>query len=305
MPPLSLSTLDIRHIRMFASIVEHEGLSAAAAATGFSLTGISRALSDLEIRLGMRLCHRGRSGFQLTPQGQEVYQAAQKFLTEVREFETSLAVAGRSSGARLRVGMLDNVISNYQAGITQALARVRAAHPELFVEMSILPPRLIEIAVRERRLDVGYSAIPAFLKPLEYHSAFLEDFKLCAAARSDAREQAEAFLAQRRPDMTVPYVSRRYTVPPFAEFEAKYPFQTVATADGVESLAFAVAAGLGCGLLPAHVVDALHGLDLVALETPDLALQFYIFYRQDQANAPAIRTIVDGYKQQAAASAAR
>jgi DNA-binding transcriptional LysR family regulator len=40
------------------------------------LAAISKQISDLEIRIGMRLCTRGREGFHLTEEGRLVYQAS-------------------------------------------------------------------------------------------------------------------------------------------------------------------------------------------------------------------------------------
>ncbi|MEF0942406.1 LysR family transcriptional regulator [Rhizobium sp. BR 362] len=49
------------------SVVECGGLSAAEYTLGVGHSAISKHLSDLEARLMVLLCERGRSGFSITP----------------------------------------------------------------------------------------------------------------------------------------------------------------------------------------------------------------------------------------------
>ena len=72
MAMIQLETVDLRLLRLFMTIVEAGGFSAAQSELNLSLSTISTHFADLETRLGLRLCRRGRSGFQLTPEGQAV-----------------------------------------------------------------------------------------------------------------------------------------------------------------------------------------------------------------------------------------
>ena len=61
-----LSDLDLRLIRVFLSVLDAGGISAAQTALNVSQSTISTQLATLETRLGFRLCERGRAGFRLT-----------------------------------------------------------------------------------------------------------------------------------------------------------------------------------------------------------------------------------------------
>ena len=65
----SVETIDIRLIRIFMAVVEAGGLSAAQLELNLALSTISEKVSALEKRFGMKLCQRGRSGFELTTAG--------------------------------------------------------------------------------------------------------------------------------------------------------------------------------------------------------------------------------------------
>ena len=65
----SVSNADLHLLRVFLSVVESGGFSKAQIALNVSQSTISTQMIDLETRLGMRLCRRGRSGFALQKKG--------------------------------------------------------------------------------------------------------------------------------------------------------------------------------------------------------------------------------------------
>ena len=70
-----LSDVDIRLLRVFRSVVACGGVSAAERELNIGRSTISRHLTDLELRLGVRLCDRGPAGFALTTEGERVLGA--------------------------------------------------------------------------------------------------------------------------------------------------------------------------------------------------------------------------------------
>ena len=62
-----MSDYEIRLIRIFKTVVECGGFTAAETTLGISRSAISQHMNDLEGRLGFSLCQRGRGGL-LTPQ---------------------------------------------------------------------------------------------------------------------------------------------------------------------------------------------------------------------------------------------
>lgn len=64
--------LDFKLLHVFLTVADSGGLTQAQEPLNIGLSAISTCLSDLEKRLGLTLCHRGRGGFVLTDQGREV-----------------------------------------------------------------------------------------------------------------------------------------------------------------------------------------------------------------------------------------
>lgn len=86
MLPPALSKADMHLLYVFGTVVEARGFSAAQITLNVSASTISRQITDLETRLGLRLCQRGRKGFRLTEKGEIVYAAARKLFAELDLF---------------------------------------------------------------------------------------------------------------------------------------------------------------------------------------------------------------------------
>jgi LysR family transcriptional regulator, transcriptional activator for bauABCD operon len=68
--------VDLRLLTILRTIVECKGLASAQNILNMSQSSVSASLGELEARLGLRLCNRGRSGFELTEAGRIVYEAS-------------------------------------------------------------------------------------------------------------------------------------------------------------------------------------------------------------------------------------
>jgi DNA-binding transcriptional LysR family regulator len=64
---------DLNDLYFFASVVQHNGFTAAARATGLEKTRLSRRVADLEQRVGLRLLQRSTRSIALTEAGQRFY----------------------------------------------------------------------------------------------------------------------------------------------------------------------------------------------------------------------------------------
>jgi DNA-binding transcriptional LysR family regulator len=92
--------LEVRELRILVAIAEHGSITAAAATLGIRQPGVSRALSRLEARLGVRLVHRTTRSLELTPAGEAFRRAAVRALAAV---DDAVAAARKQAGP-LRLG---------------------------------------------------------------------------------------------------------------------------------------------------------------------------------------------------------
>ncbi|PHM51689.1 LysR family transcriptional regulator [Xenorhabdus hominickii] len=76
----------LKLLRIFKTLAECGSFSAAESSLGVTRSAISLHMNDLEKRLGMRLCQRGRAGFSLTDEGREILCASETIMASIEEF---------------------------------------------------------------------------------------------------------------------------------------------------------------------------------------------------------------------------
>ena len=122
----------ISNVGVLAAIVEGGSLARAADALGLSRSGVSRALSRLEARVGIRLLDRTTRSVALTDEGRRLYSEITPLLTGI---EDAVTVASGSSVAvrgRLRVNV-DSFFSRML--FTPHITEFLALYPDLSLEL--------------------------------------------------------------------------------------------------------------------------------------------------------------------------
>jgi LysR family transcriptional regulator, transcriptional activator for dmlA len=95
---------EISDFALFRAIVDAGGISAAALALQSSPPAVSRRLSALEAKLGVRLAERSSRRFRLTDEGLLLSERSRTILEQVRDVEAEVASRGGVARGRLLVG---------------------------------------------------------------------------------------------------------------------------------------------------------------------------------------------------------
>ncbi|KAA1176137.1 LysR family transcriptional regulator [Marinobacter salinexigens] len=105
---MNLSDIDLRLLDVFIAVVECQGIANAQTLLNRDASNISRQLRQLEERLHLRLCERGRSGFGLTPDGEQVYRNTLDLKRALRNFEDETEILKGHLSGQLRLAMMMN-----------------------------------------------------------------------------------------------------------------------------------------------------------------------------------------------------
>ncbi|MBV7565020.1 LysR family transcriptional regulator [Pseudomonas sp. sia0905] len=250
----NLSDIDLKMLRIFCSIVEAGGFTAAQVPLNTSLPRLSVTVRDLEARLGYTLCRRGKGGFQLTEQGAQVYAAAQELYADMERFRQRLVLLNAHHPETLRVGSLDNLITLQPAPLPYALGKLREAIPDTRLVLQVLTAEGLEQAVINGDIDLAIGVFDHQLSGLHYLELFGEEQNLYCGqghpifGRADSTlSDADIFSAQ--------YVDRGLVVENRKPFT--FPFNSVSSAASTEAVASLVASGHFIGYLPTHYADVL------------------------------------------------
>lgn len=150
-----VSDADLRLLRVFSAVVECGGFAAAQALLNVSESTISTHMHDLETRLGLRLCQRGRGGFRLTEDGAVVFKAASDLFGSLDRFQGQIATRKRQLNGPLVVGMPDNIITHPDFPLSAAIDRFYGRDNAVHITVEVLTPRDLERGVLDGRLHLA------------------------------------------------------------------------------------------------------------------------------------------------------
>jgi DNA-binding transcriptional LysR family regulator len=154
-----LGDTDLRLLKVFKAVADCGGLTAAALELDIGVSTVSRHVKDLETRLGLSLCKRGRSGFGLTLEGQQAYEQTSKLLGAVNAFRNGIEDIHGQMGGRIEVALFDKTASNPAARIGRAIDAFVQRAPGVTLHVQVATIGAIERGLLDGSLDIG--VIPA------------------------------------------------------------------------------------------------------------------------------------------------
>ena len=244
-----LANVDIKLLRVFAAIVEAGGFAAAQAQLNLSPSRISTLVADLEARLSMRLCQRGRVGFRLTEKGRAVYDASQALFGAHEAFRAKIGDLGGRLTGELQIGIVDNTLSNRDCRVAEAIGRFHRRDNDVQVTLHILGPRELERAVLDGRIQLAIGSFHHHVPGLAYQALFSEEQTLyCGKSHWLFRRPTSALSTAEIAKS--PFADRGY----MEGLKPKQPaqFHASAKANYMEALAFLILSGHYIAYLPTH-----------------------------------------------------
>ena len=158
-PMKRVSDIDLRLLRVFVTVVEARGFAAAEAYLNVSTSTISVHISNLEKRLGLRLCERGRSGFKLTERGRIVYEETKSLLMSLDDFAGTIANVKSLVAGKLVIGISDALVSHPDFSISEVIREFNSIDNEVEIDLVIAPKQELERDVVDGR---SHAAIGPF-----------------------------------------------------------------------------------------------------------------------------------------------
>lgn len=245
-----VSDIDLRLLRVFVAIVQSGGFSLATARLNLSESTVSSHMGDLEKRLGFRLCERGRGGFRLLPDGEQVYEAAVSLLERLDDFRDRLASLTQHPGGTLRVGMPDGIYGSDGLPAVRWLRRVAEEAPEILLDLQCLDPRSLERKVSDDELHLAIAPEHRRIAGLDYLPLTPETNLLYCAVGHPLFAREDAGIA-RDELQAAGLISRGYLESFDAEFFDSDAHR--ATVHHIEAALLLISTGRFVGFLPEHI----------------------------------------------------
>lgn len=181
--PKPTTEYDLKLLRIFVSVVEHGGFAAAEAALGITRSTISVHMSNLEARMKLKLCLRGRGGFSLTEDGQAVYHAVIDLFDSLNDFSLLVGTLGKDLSGELVILCADQLDSAKQQKMAQVVAQIVEQYPNLHIVLDNDTLSNIEKALLKGKAHIG--VFPGYQKidGLDYQMLHCEPVFLCAGKK--------------------------------------------------------------------------------------------------------------------------
>lgn len=245
-----LRDLDLQLLRLFVTVVESGGFSAAQGELGIGQSTISTQMAKLETRLGFRLCERGKAGFRLTPKGEQVLSATHKLFAAIETFKGEAQGMADKLLGELRIGISEALSDEVLEGIGEAIGRFRQRNQAVQIELLSAMPAELERRLLQDQLQLAIGYFSGNQAALNYQPLFDERQRLYCS-RQHPLSGRKALNVEDLQDCD-------RVVHPYRFISADEPWQggiSSARCEQVEgSLAF-ILSGAHLGYLPEHVAE--------------------------------------------------
>ena len=276
--------------RLVRAIADHRSLGGAAEALGVNNSTVFRRLNSLEEHLGVRIFERARSGYLLTSAGEEMVALAMRMAESIIEFERRIAGQDVRPSGELRVTTTDTIFSHLVAPMFCAF---RQRYPEITLDFVIdnralnLSRRDADVAIRAS-VDPPQSLVGRRVATIGW-AAYISR-ALIAETKLDLENITALCSAPTRwiglGDPIIGTAGGRWigaNVPPEC---------VVVKVNAVATLATAVEAGLGLGLLPCFIGEQLKNSVRINTIKPNSETGMWVLTHPDLKKAARVRAFL-------------
>ena len=124
----------VESLRVFRSVVELKSFSRAAEMHGLGRPVVSRAIADLEERMGCRLLHRTTRQVSLTEAAERFYERCVHILDELDALEADMAHETQEAGGVLRLVAHTTATINR---LVPLIAEFKRTHPKVLLDVTL------------------------------------------------------------------------------------------------------------------------------------------------------------------------
>lgn len=178
--PLPARTPELSTLDLLVSVAELGSVGRAAQAHGISQPSASSRLARLERQLGLPLLARSRRGTGLTPVGEVVIAWARLVVGSAHTLADGVESLRRNKDARLTIAASLTVAEHL---LPRWLLRLRRAHPDLDVAVTVQNSHEVAAGVRSGAADIGFVESPQ--PPADLTSTLVGTDRLTLVAAPD------------------------------------------------------------------------------------------------------------------------
>ena len=291
--------LDPLSLRLFVAVVERGSIAAAAQQGHIAPAAVSKRMSELEAQLRTPLLARTNKGAQATPAGLALLNLARRLLVDLDDI--ALQMRDWSGGTRGQVRIFANISAITQF-LPKEIAAFLARYPQVDVHLQERISSVIVKAVAENEADVGVCLMDGPAEGVEVFPYHRDELVLIVPRghRLAKRRSGVAFAQALDHDFVGLHTgSSIMLLLTRAAMAAQRSLRVRIQVTSYDALARMVESGLGIGVMPRAVAEALvKSVDITAIALTDAWAQreLSICVRAYDALPVAARLLVDSLR---------
>ena len=247
--------LDWNLLRTFMVIVQERGITAAAKKLRLKQPTVSNALRRLETSLGQRLVERGPRAFDVTRQGNALYEECVEIFGSVSRLSTTLRDIPDDVQGMVALDMASHVICPL---IDDTLAEFHQQHPFATFNLTIGSSRAAVASVQEKRSALAICLVNQKYENLDYTLLYREHFGFFCGRQHELYGREDLTMADLRGVRSVSFRADQLhdVLRPIALLreQAELDAHISGVSSNLEEVRRMIIANLGIGPLPIHAV---------------------------------------------------
>jgi len=193
--PKPVTEYDLRLLRIYKAVVENGGFAAAENELGITRSTISVHMSNLETRMKLKLCLRGRGGFALTEEGQAVYYAAINLFDSLNDFSLLVASLGSELSGELVILCAEQLDVAKQQKIAKVIQIVHDSFPNLHLVLDGDSIYNIEKSLLKDKAHIALLPSYQQTEGLCYQPIYSEPIYLCCSKQHEFFTQVDTVIS--------------------------------------------------------------------------------------------------------------
>jgi DNA-binding transcriptional LysR family regulator len=290
-----LRRLDLTTLQLFLAVFEEGTLTRAAEREAIAVSAASKRLLELEQAVGAVLFERRARGMELTPAGETLLHHARRVLRDIENI--GIELAEHASGVRGYVRMMAN-LSAIVEFLPEDLRAFIAQHEQIKIDLEERPSGGIVEGVADSLVDLGICSGDADTRGLE--TTHYRHDRLVLVTPGDhplvGRDSVTFADTLDYDHIGLHSASSINMRTHLAARQAGRALRLRIHVPGFDAVCRMVQAGMGVGVLPWHVFEAMGrqlGLAAVSLNEDWAARSLIIVVRDSAALSPVSRLLFD------------
>ncbi|MGA3006622.1 MAG: LysR family transcriptional regulator [Opitutaceae bacterium] len=287
--------MQIENFKIFADLVETKSFSKAAKLNGITQSAVSQQARAIERHLKTLLIDRSQKQFQLTREGQRLYDAAKEILLQFDRLTSELQEMKKIISGTIRLSTI------YSIGLHELPPYIKKFlhdYPSVNVRVEYRRSNLVYEDILHNSVDFGLVAFPVKVRQIEMIPFHNDRLVLIAHPSHSLVKNGEVDIKQLIGQKFIgfdPDIPTRKAVDQIFR-EHKLEIQPVMEFDNIETVKRAVEIDHGVAIVPQATVqqEAKQGtLAVLHFKGKEFTRPLAILYRKGRVLTPAMKKFID------------